>query len=356
MPIHRIDSDKITPMKRTTFKDQGLWERRDLQPLLKKDIKVISPDTLIVAEEFSPWQDSDCRIDLLGIDKDANLVVIELKRTEKGGHMDLQAIRYTAMLMVSSWTFGKLVLAYKRYLDDNHIEKDAEEDLRDFLDWEGPDDEQLGQDAKIVLASAEFSRELTTSVMWLNDYGELDIRCVRMHPYTNERGETFLDVQTIIPIPEVTDYQVRMREKKQKERESRQNARDFTKYDVSIGGEIYRNEFKRWMIFRVVSGVLRNGGKLQQVVEAIPSKKNHLFEEFEGELDGKQVRDKIMEDDTGGIYPRVNRFFCNDDEIFHVANKTYVLTNQWTGSQALDATRSLAKMFPNLNIEFNPTE
>ncbi len=43
------------------------------------------------------------------------------------------------------------------------------------------DEEQFGQEVKIVLASAEFSKELTTSVMWLNDFG-LDIRCVRMHP------------------------------------------------------------------------------------------------------------------------------------------------------------------------------
>lgn len=33
--------------------------------------------------------DSRLRIDLLGIDKAGNLVVIELKRTEDGGHIDL---------------------------------------------------------------------------------------------------------------------------------------------------------------------------------------------------------------------------------------------------------------------------
>ena len=70
--------------------------------------------------------------------------------------------------------------------------------------------------------------------MWLNDFG-LDIRCVRMHPYVSD-GQTFLDVQTVIPIPEVADYQVRIREKKQRERESRKSARDFTKYDVDIAG------------------------------------------------------------------------------------------------------------------------
>lgn len=357
MPIYRLDSDKIITMERTTFKDQRLLEKT-LQDLLEKQIDVISkdedPDTdiLIVAKELSPWKNINCRIDLLGIDKAANLVVIELKRTEDGGHMELQAIRYAAM--ISALTFEELVSFFERYLGNNHTEKDAEETLKEFLGWNEPDEEQFGQEVKIVLASADFSDELTTSVMWLNEFG-LDIHCVRMHLYTDE-GKTFLDVQTVIPLPEAADLQVRIREKKQKERKSRQNNRDLTKYDVRIGDETYRAQNNRQMIFRTVKAVISNGGEPNQVKETISERKNLLFKEFESELDGKQVRDKIMEGDTGGIYPRVNRFFCNDDEIFHVASKTYVLTNQWTGIQALDAMRSLARMFPNLNIKFNPTE
>ncbi len=96
MPIYSIEDKKIIPIERTTFARQGLRERHDLQSLLKSSIEVLSPDTL-VAEEFGEWEDSRRRIDLLGIDKNANLVVIELKRTEDGGHMELQAIRYAAM-------------------------------------------------------------------------------------------------------------------------------------------------------------------------------------------------------------------------------------------------------------------
>jgi len=46
---------------------------------------------LVIAEEFDGWDKSRRRIDLLGGDKDANLVVYELKRMEDGGHMDLHA-------------------------------------------------------------------------------------------------------------------------------------------------------------------------------------------------------------------------------------------------------------------------
>ena len=306
MPIYRIDNKKIVPIERTTFAQQGLRERHDLQVLLKSQIDVISPDTLIVAEEFGEWEDSRRRIDLLGIDKDANLIVIELKRTEGGGHMELQAIRYAAM--ISTLTFSKLLTIYERYLSlsDNDIEKDATESLLEFLEWSEPDEEQFGQEVKIVLASAEFSKELTTSVMWLNDFG-LDIRCVRMHPYTSD-GQTFLDVQTVIPIPEIVDYQVRIREKKQKERESRKSTRGFTKYDVDIAGEHFAAQSKRGMMFRLISMILANDGTPHQVMDAIPWRKKPLFEVLDDELNAEQVRETITKDDVGGTVPRVRRF------------------------------------------------
>lgn len=351
MPIYRIDDKKIIPIERTTFSRQGLRERQDVQSLLKSRIEVLAPDTLIVAEEFGEWEDSRRRIDLLGIDRSANLVVIELKRTEDGGHMELQAIRYAAM--ISTLTFQKLVPIYERFLAANKIERDATESLLEFLDWSEPDEDLFGQEVKIILASAEFSKELTTSVMWLNEFG-LDIRCVRMHPYVSG-GQTFLDVQTVIPIPEVAEYQVRIREKKQKERESRESARDFTKYDVCIAGTEFKSQSKRWMMFRVVSGALRNGVTPQQVIEAIPWRRNRLFEVFEGTLSAEQAQEHIMKKDEGGAIPRAKRFFCGDGEVFHTNNKTYVLSNQW-GNRTLEAIESLAKAFPSLAVEIKPTE
>jgi RecB family endonuclease NucS len=94
MPIFEITQESIRKIGETTFGAAGIRERGDLQRLLRTQIEVIAPDTLVVAEEFGEWEDSRRRIDLLGIDRDANLVVIELKRTEDGGHMELQADRH----------------------------------------------------------------------------------------------------------------------------------------------------------------------------------------------------------------------------------------------------------------------
>src|SRR5215210_5423722 len=114
MALYEVTSDNLTKISQTTFDQAGLRERTDLQRLLKRQIDVVLPDTLVIAEEFGEWEDSKRRIDLLGLDKDANLVVIELKRTEDGGHMELQAIRYAAM--VSTMTFRRVAEVHGRYL------------------------------------------------------------------------------------------------------------------------------------------------------------------------------------------------------------------------------------------------
>ncbi len=225
MAIFEVTVDQLRKIEATSFSQAGLHERSDLQRLLRKQIEVIAPETLIVAEEFGEWEDSKRRIDLLGIDKDANLVVIELKRTEDGGHMELQAIRYAAM--VSTMTFEKIVEVFASFLRRINSPADARQTLLDFLEWEEPDEDRFAQDVRIVLVSAEFSKELTGAVMWLNDRN-LDIRCVRIKPYS-DNGRVLIDVQQVIPLPEAAEYQVQIREKEQKGRQERAERYDLRK-------------------------------------------------------------------------------------------------------------------------------
>jgi hypothetical protein len=81
--------------------------------------------------------------------------------------MELQAIRYAAM--ISAMSFSKAVEVYARYLERNNSRDDAEAALLQFLNWDIANEDTFGQDVRIVLVSAEFSKEITTSVMWLNN-------------------------------------------------------------------------------------------------------------------------------------------------------------------------------------------
>lgn len=52
MPIYEFASEEIRPLSKTTFGQVQLQERRDLQRLLRANIAVVAPDTLVIAEEF----------------------------------------------------------------------------------------------------------------------------------------------------------------------------------------------------------------------------------------------------------------------------------------------------------------
>jgi hypothetical protein len=195
MAIYEITKEFLLALPTTTFSAQDIRERYDLQRLLRKHIGAIAPDTYVFAEEYGDWGDAKRRIDLLCIDKEANLVVVELKRSEDGGHMDLQAIRYAAM--VSAMTFAQAVDSHCNYLQRIGENVDAQASILNFLGWEEPDENEFAKDTRIVLVSGEFSKEITTAVLWLNGR-DLDIRCVRLRPYSLD-GRTLLDIQQVMP-------------------------------------------------------------------------------------------------------------------------------------------------------------
>jgi RecB family endonuclease NucS len=88
--------DRCVPS--STFAVERILERTNLQRLLRAQIDAIIDDVLIVSEEFGAFIYARRRIDLLGIDREGHLVVFELKRTLGGGNLDLQALRYAAVV------------------------------------------------------------------------------------------------------------------------------------------------------------------------------------------------------------------------------------------------------------------
>lgn len=344
MSIYKIQDKRIVELNETTFEGQGLKES-DIQQMLKSQIDAISPQTLIVSEEFGDWEDRKHRIDLLGIDKNADLVVIELKRTTDGGYMDLQALRYAAM--ISTLTFDKLVETYETYLRKNGIEANAEEGLLEFLGWEEAIEEEFAQDVRIVLASAEFSRELCTSVMWLNGF-DLDIRCVRMNPYISKDG-LFLDIQTVIPLPEAEEYQVRIREKTMKEREVRKRSRDTARFEVTTEGNKQPNLSSRKMIHHVTRFVISKGKPIKDVILSVEQIRPNSFHVIDGTISPREFRSKLR----SITKDRPRRYFIDKGELFEVDGKTYALTNQWTTVDAINAAESLTSKFADLDIQIS---
>jgi len=152
MAIYKLTKDALTALTETHLEAEGVLGRKHLQRLLRSQIKALDSDLMVISEEFGDWVESSRRIDLLCLDKNANLVIVELKRTEDGGHMELQAVRYAAM--VSKMTFPQLVSAYESYLKQiGESTEDAQNRILQFLGWDEPEEDKFAQDVRIILAS-----------------------------------------------------------------------------------------------------------------------------------------------------------------------------------------------------------
>jgi len=102
--------EKVSP---ASFVELNIWERKHIQEWIRQAPEILGEELLVVSIEFDRFKNSDDRLDVLAIDRQGNLVVIELKRDSFASYADLQAIRYAAM--VSSMTIEKLLPYYIAY-------------------------------------------------------------------------------------------------------------------------------------------------------------------------------------------------------------------------------------------------
>jgi hypothetical protein len=348
MAIYEITTDKLVAVPPTTLAAQGIRERYDLQRLLRSNISAVDPDVYVISEEFGEWADANRRIDLLCIDRDANLVVVELKRTEDGGHMDLQAIRYAAM--VHLMTLERAVEAHASYLAKSGRNEDAQAEILRFLEWDDPRQGEFGRETRIVLVSGEFSKEITTAVLWLSKLN-LDIRCVRMKPYSIAE-RVFLDIQQVLPLPEAAEYQVQLRKKTAEEHESQEYEHDLSKYDLRVFDQEYEDLPKRKLFFLAVRDLILNGARPDQMMSIIPPRK---WLKVPGNCSVEELKQKSgqMKTISGASY-NLRRFFIEEDELFHLDGYTYALSNQFSRHN-LPMLEKLAEIFPEAKISFSKT-
>lgn len=348
MPLYEIAETGLVAHEKADFVALGLYERADLQRLLREDIGVLDRDLLVIGEEFGQWEDARRRIDLLAIDREAHLTVIELKRTAEGGHMELQALRYAAM--VSSMRFEEVVATYTAHVAKHRSNEDvdARAEMMAWLDAsDGEDEVAISSDVRIVLVSADFGREITTTVLWLNRFEGMDIRCVRLVPYKID-GRVLVDIQQVVPLPEAGDYQVRLRRKDEQRERVTTDGRDFTRYHVVVDGQVLPDENKRHAVRTMVQQLIDRGVPASSI-GAILSRGRFRF--IEGELtDEEAVTAALRADD-----PRIDarRWFV--EYPIPQDGRTWLLRRQW-GRNTEPTLIALSQAFPDVKVSFRRAE
>ena len=199
------DTHESKAMNEVDFAQLGLRERQDIQEWIAANPGILGDDLLIISKEFSGFDRTAERLDLLAVDKAARLVVIELKRDDTGADAHWQAIKYASYL--NRVDANNIIGMFTTYAEIE--EEEAKNRLTRHI---GSDDlNALNNDQRIILASHRFAPEVTSAALWLNEK-VLDkdlITCIQLTPYQDEKPDSlYIQVNTIIPVPGVEDYMI----------------------------------------------------------------------------------------------------------------------------------------------------
>lgn len=212
--MYKVDiaNKRLIELTPVNFGDLKLTEPYDIEDWIEKTPKVLGEELLIISRQY--FVPSGKKLDLLALDKKANLVIIELKRDNSGSEVEWQAIKYASYC--ANFLTDDIFELFATYLGTDQTE--AQSKIEEFIDV---DLENLNDNQRIILVAKEFHSDVISAVLWLRDF-EINIECIRLKPFLTPDKQLIISPELIIPLPEAKDYITR---KEKKEKEHKQSIR-----------------------------------------------------------------------------------------------------------------------------------
>lgn len=319
--MYKVDAEskKISRLTSKTFTELGLLERFDIQEWIAGSPEILGEDLLIIAKEHE--LPSRIRIDLLAVDREANLVIIELKRDESGSAVEWQAIKYASYC--SNFTAEDIIAAYAK-----HSECDTDESQNRIEEFVDEDLSGLNKHQRIILVAREFHSDVASAVLWLRDYA-VDITCIRLRPYVDQDNDLFINPDVIIPLPEARDY---IERRETKRREEKQPA------EITSSFSMERGQFDDAVLEQKLRATLARSSvltpRLVHFLEIL------LFEDrtFRRE----EIIPKLFERGIGSSEAQAGRYLSNLSQFLtkssnpHLRQIVVFASEGWAGSQKDD--------------------
>jgi len=230
------ENNNISKITEKKFSELGFKEKDNLQEWVANNPTCLGEELLIIQKEFSGFEDTNERLDLLAVDKEGNIIIIENKLDDSGKDVVWQALKYASYC--STLTKNQIIKIYQGYLDKQSINEIASDNLMEFFDGKDIDEIELNKDQsqRIFLIAANFRKEVTSTVLWLLHYN-IQVKCFKVTPFQLD-ASLILNIEQIIPMKDSEDYMVKIAEKSQ---------------EVLVTREKMKNSFKNrlefWKIF-----------------------------------------------------------------------------------------------------------
>ena len=182
----QIVDGKLTAI-RTALKDEGRTEPYDLEPWLASNPEIIGPDIMIIGQQVMTKSGP---IDLLGVDRSGNTVIIEIKRAELPRETLAQAIDYASD--VAEWTVERLseVCAdYTKKTFEEAFNEAFEVDLENL---------NLNSTQRIVLVGFSIEASLERMIEWLSVSYGVNVNAIVLCYLKTKGGEELLTRTSVI--------------------------------------------------------------------------------------------------------------------------------------------------------------
>lgn len=208
--VYTVRGDQALPVQTISLAAAGLRERAHLQEWVIEHPEILGDDVTVIASEFDRWVSHDGqrqldRLDVLGVNSDGRLVIAELKRDDAPDVVQMQAIKYAAL--VSRMTEDDVADAYATHLRGRGEVVTTEEALSRLELVVGSFDPDILRSPQIVLVAGDFTPTTTATVVWLAEQG-LDIVLQRLQAYRTPAGEIVATVSQVFPLPNGEDLLV----------------------------------------------------------------------------------------------------------------------------------------------------
>lgn len=181
----------------TTLEAEGFLEKV-MEQWLADNPQAVLPDeergVLVISQE-SAFQNL---VDILAVDRDGNLVVIEVKRGQTPRDVIAQALEYASD--VATWdyyTIGQRAMAYFHQHGLNYESlSDAFHQYYETDDAEAPED-QFNRRQRLFIVGEAIEPKVERTARWLLRHG-VEISCISYACYRTGEGELFLDFAEVV--------------------------------------------------------------------------------------------------------------------------------------------------------------
>lgn len=183
----QIKNGKLNSIE-TSLEQEKRTEPYDLEPWIASNSEIIGSDICIIGRQVSSKSGP---IDLLGIDKSGNLIIIELKRGKLPREALAQAIDYASDC--SDWSIDKLSEISSEYcgktLEDLFVDVFPDVDLENL---------SVNSTQRIILIGFAIESSLERMIEWLSNSFGVNINAIILNYIKTSSGDELIARTSII--------------------------------------------------------------------------------------------------------------------------------------------------------------